>query len=153
MADFPDINYNQDYSFSFRPDVLRTEFSTKNTRQRLLFDNPDDLINIKIRANSADLATFEEFVLNTLDNGADTFNGPYYASDAEKTGTLEIVNGEYEVSYVQPDWWEIKYTAALKDRDLTDEENIYEMVQDQGGFDTYYDLIQATEDAINFNNL
>lgn len=153
MADFPDLEYNQDYSFQFSPTMVRTEFSSKNTRQRLLYGNPDDLFKVKIRGDSTDLGSFETFVLTTLNNGADTYNGPYYVDDIERTGTLEILNGDYEVKYIHSDYWEMSYTFSLKDRDLTDMQNIYEMVNDQGGFNEYYDLIQATEDAVNFNNL
>lgn len=153
MADFPDLKYQEGYSFEFSPDVVRTKYSSLNTRQRLMFGNSDDIFSVKIQADNADLATFEAFVIDTLDNGADTYTGPYYTSDSESTGTLEVLNGKYSVSYLQPDLWDITYKLSVKDRDLSDEQNIYEMVNDQGGFSEYYDLIQATENAINFNNL
>lgn len=154
MADFPAFCYQQSgYGYSFSPVSVRTIFNSNNTRQRSLFGGEDDIFTVKLRLDSDELATFESFVSDTLNNGADTFTGPFYVSDVEEFGTMEIVGGNYSVAYLTVDYWEVSYSFALKDRDLTDAGNLYELVLALSGFDQLDALILATENAINYNYL
>ena len=154
MADFPDLCYSESgYGWQVTPTVTRTEFSSKNTRQRMIIKNRDDLFSVTLKLTNDQLSVFETFVLITLNNGADTFTGPYWVSDVEKSGTLEIENGQYSVSYLTPNYWEVSYNVYVKDRDLTDEGEIYDLVNGMSGFSSMYDIIQATEDAVNNNSL
>ena len=154
MADFPDLCYSESgYGWQVKPMVARTEFSSRNTRQRMIMKDRDDLFSVTLKLTNDQLSVFETFVLITLNNGADTFTGPYWVSDVEKSGTLEIENGQYTVSYLAPDYWEVSYNVYVKDRSLTDEESIYDLVNAMSGFSNMYDIIQATENAVNNNSL
>ena len=154
MATFPDLNYSQSgYKWSVEPIVRRTEFASRNTRQRLLMKTRDDLFSVTLKLTSDDLSVFETFVLITLNNGADEFTGPYWVNDVQKTGTLQIVDGKYEVTYLAPDYWQVSYDFYVKDRDMTDEEAIYDLVNGLTTFANLYDIIAATEQAVNYNEL
>lgn len=154
MATFPDLCYSRSgYGYKVSPLVVRTEYASSNTRQRLMRDSRDDAFTVSLRASGAELAEFETFVLDTLNNGADTFDGPYYTSDAESTGTLEISNGEYAVDYLAPDIFDISYIFEVKDRSLEDEQAIYELVNGFGGFDGLIELFDQLAITVNENTL
>lgn len=154
MPDFPDFEYQESgYSFESVTDTVLTEYVSRNTRVRRYLDNRDFNFNVSHQFTDAQFKEFKEFVLNDLSNGADTYTGPYFVSDVEKSGTLQIVNGEYSADYLTSNLWRVSYVFQLKDRDYTDEESIYDFINDFGGFDGLYELIKATEDAVNFNNL
>lgn len=156
MATWPSsLTFSEDdYGWSSSPDTLRSEYASNNTRQRKLRKKRDDLFTVSLRLDDTELGTFETFVLTTINNGADTFTGPYFVNDSgEYTGTLEILNGVYDVKYEANDQWFVSFQFEVKDRDLTEEQNIYEVVNALSGFTGLYDLIAATEDAVNNNNL
>lgn len=155
MATWPiELEYSEDgYSWEVTPDVTRTQYASNNTRQRKLRKNRDDTFTVSMRLDETELATFEEFVLTTLNNGADEYTGPYYTSDVLYTGTLQIVNGEYSVTYLTADYWQVSFKFEVKDRSMTEEAAAYALVNSYSGFAGLYDIIQATEDAVNNNNL
>lgn len=152
MATFPNLCY---YSIGFgvQPEVIRTQYSSSNTRQRYMWKKRDDVFNVTLRLDTTDFTTLDNFIINDLNNGADTFTGPYYDSDVEKTGTLEIINGSYSANLLQPDLWEVSYSFEVKDRDMTDAEAVYGMITDNGGFDGLGDIFNALAIAVNENNL
>lgn len=154
MATWPSsLTYSEDgYGWKVQPDVTRVEYSSRNTRQRRLGKNRDDVFSISVRTNDAGLVTFETFIVDT-NNGADEYTGPYFVNDVEYTGTLQILNGQYSVRYVSDDHWVIEFEAQLKNRSMTEESNIYALVNSYSGFTGLYDIMQATEDAVNNNNL
>lgn len=155
MATWPStLEYQTDgHGWTNEPVVQRTEFSSGNTRQRLVMLNRDDLFTATLQCDETQLAVFETFVLDTLNNGADTYTGPYYVSDTEYTGTIEIVDGQYSVEYLAEDLWSVQFSFYVKERDLTNEELLYELVNELSGFNGLYELIPVTEDAVNNNNL
>ena len=155
MATWPStLKYQEEgYGWSTEPQVTRTVFSSGNTRQRYMMKNRDDLFTVNVQADETQLAAFETFVLDTLNNGADTYTGPYYVSDVEYTGTLEIVDGAYEVQYLTANLWNISFSFYVKERDMTEEESLYDLVQETSGFNGLCELMPATEDAVNNNNL
>jgi len=154
MSTFPAIDYSfEGYGYTVTPDVKRTEYASRNSRQRLMRYQRDDLFTVTLRLDDADLDLLDTFVLTTINNGADTFTGPYFTSDVEYTGTLEIVDGKYEVRYLQNDFWSVSYSFYVKDRDLTEEQNIYESVIEYAGFDGMKAALDALEDCVNNNNL
>lgn len=153
MAAFPDLKYTEGYSYEYAPQVVRTPYATQNSRQRVLVGTPNDLVSVKLRLDNAELATLETFILDTINNGADEFDGPYYVSDAVKTGTLQIVDGEYSTGYLADDYWEVSYSFEVKNRDLTDEQNLYEVVNENGGFVGLVAIFDALENMVNNNEL
>ena len=155
MPTFPStLEYSeQGYSYTVAPDVLRTVFSTRNTRQRLLRTQRDDLFNVSIRTDNAGLAVFEAFVTDDIDNGADQFDGTYYVSDVEDTGTLEIVEGRYTVTYLADDQWDINYQFEVKGHDITWQTTLYDTVIEYGSFSLMGDILDALEDCVNNNDL
>jgi hypothetical protein len=154
MATFPSLNYTlEGYSYEVAPQVTRTQFYTGNSRQRRVFKKRDDTFNIRMVLSDAELVTFESFVNTDLDNGSLTYTAPYYTSDVEYTGTMELVDGTYQADLVPPSSWAVSFSAELKDRDLTAEETIYDNIIAAGGFDEYWSLLDALENMVNNNNL
>lgn len=147
------LKYADQYSYSVEPDVIRSEFSTKNTRQRKLSAKRDDMFSIRFDVNDSQLQAWEEFVEADLSNGADLFTAPFYTSDVESTGNFYLVDGRYNVSAVAKNSWNIECNFELKGRTLTEEETIYNVIEEYGSFDTAYNIFDALEDMINNNNL
>ena len=148
---FPDLCYSS-ISYTINPEIKRTVYHSRNTRQRYLRAKRDDRYRINIQLDTDDLNLFEAFVVDEINNGADEFQGPYY-DGLDRTGTLQILNGQYEINYLAKDWWNLSYSFEIKDRDLTDAENIYNFVNDYGGFDGLSVLFDALEQLVNFNEL
>lgn len=154
MADFPNFDFLVDgYRFEVNPDNEQTEFYSLNTRLRAMRKNRDTPFSVSMHLTNAELSTFETFVSDTISNGADSFTVNYWEHDSESTGTGRIVDGNYNVQYLGPDNWKVSFTLEILDRDLTDHEAIYDLVNAASGFETLYDLMLATEDAVNNNNL
>lgn len=147
------VKYSDQYSYSVEPDVVRSEFSTKNTRQRKLSIKRDDVFTIRFDLNNSQLQDWEEFVEDDLSNGADLFTAPFYTSDVESTGSFYLVDGRYDVQHVANGSWNVTCQLELKGRTLTEEQNIYEVVEDYGTFDTVFNILEALEDMVNNNNL
>lgn len=148
---FPDLCYSS-ISYSVSPEIERTTYSTQNTRQRFLRKKRDDRYSVSVELDSSDLSLFESFVTTEIENGALSFSGPYY-DGSERIGNLEIVDGVYDVSYSAPDWWRLSYSFDVKDRDMTDALNIYEIVNEYLGFNETYDAFNALENLVNNNEL
>lgn len=152
MADFPDIEYTLQ-NYTVEPMVRNTVYSSNNTRQRKMMTKRDDIFEISMRLDETELAVFETFALTTINGGEDTFNFDYYVGDVAQVGTGLLVNGEYQVSYVSNNNWDITCQIELKDRDLSQEEGIYNLINGLSGFETAYSLFDALEDMINNNTL
>ena len=147
-----ELKYDEEgYSWTANPGVSRAAFHSNNTRQRLVSNKRDDVFSVTVQTDSAGLLVFENFVKDDLNNGADTYDGPYYVSDVEKTGTLRIIEGTYQVNMQAVDIWTISFQFEVVGRDFTDEEAIVTFVNDLEGFPT--DLMVATEDAVNNNTI
>lgn len=156
MPTFPTFTHAytlEGYSYEVAPEVTRTQYYTGNARQRKHFQKRDDLFTIRLVLSNAELTTFENFVATDLENGSLTFDGPYFTSDIEYTGTLELVNGEYRVAYLTPDYWEVTYQCELKNRSMTNEDGVYSLIEGLGTFDAAYNIFDALEDMVNNNNL
>lgn len=148
------VEYSQEgYGYEIAPAVVRTEFASRNTRQRRLMNKRDDIFTVNFRLTNSELQDWEEFVRDEIAGGGDTFTAPYYTSDVEYTGTFYLVDGLYDVSYVSIGFWNVACKLELKGRALTEEQNIYELIEDIGTFDDAYALFDALEDMINNNNL
>ena len=152
MATFPALCYFT-IGYSVGPEVIRTQTYTASTRQRFMRLKRDDLFNVTLRLDATDFATFDAFIVTDINNGADTFTGPYYDGDVERTGTLEIVDGTYAVNLLQPDLWEVSYSFEVKERDMTEADNTYAIVVEVGGFDEINALFNALEITVNENEL
>lgn len=151
---YPSINFILDgYSCSVNPANVRTVFSSNNTRQRKRVEFRTDLFTVRHILTDADFATFESYISTTLDGGSLTDTMPYYVSDVELTGTGRVINGEYSASIIKPGLWDVSLQIEIEDRDLTEEQNVYETVNALGGFDSTKEWIDALEDMINNNNL
>lgn len=161
---FPDLCYSS-ISYRVQPEIERTVFHSKNTRQRYLRQRHEPRYSVSVQLDSTKLGEFESFVTDEISNGADEFTGPYF-DGLEQSGTLQIVDGKYSVSYLAPNWWNLSYSFDVKDRNMDDAECIYDLVNDHGGFeqlqwmlDTYGGfegvalLFNAIEDCVNNNAL
>ena len=126
--------YDSSYSYDVDPETINTLFASRNTRQRNVGDRRDDIHSVKLRVNNADLQVFENFVINTLNNGADEYTGPYFVGGTERTGTLQIINGEYQVRYLTDDFWEVNFNFLVKNRSMTFEDSTRAAVIVNGGF-------------------
>lgn len=150
---FPDIDFTlEGYSWQVSPNVVRTEFSSKNTRQRKMFENRNDIFSARHIITDNELLTFEAYVNDTLNNGAGTDTFTYYTSDVSQTGTARIVKGEYNSSLLFAGRWEVTYNFELDNRSLSQEESIYNFVNAQGTIDLS-DWLDALENLVNNNNL
>lgn len=154
MPTFPALSYSEtSYSYDVAPAVYRTEYAGKNTRQRKIYKKRDDIFSVSLRLSSADLLTFENFVKDDINNGGDSFSAPYYTSDVELIGDAYLVNGQYSVNYIAPDVWDVSYSMQVIERDMTDAQNIYEVVEELSGFDNVSAIFDVLENMINNNNL
>lgn len=156
MPTFPtfDRAYAHDgYSYDVGHEVLHTEFFSGNTRQRKLFDNHNDVFSVSLVLSNAELVTFENFVTNDLDYGANTYTGPYFTSDVEYTGTLQMVDGAYDVELMMPNHWKVSFNFEVLDRDMSEEDNIYAAVNSLGTISNMDDVLSALADMVNNNTL
>jgi hypothetical protein len=137
------------YSYSFEPDVLVTEYSTRNRRQRALYTKTETVFNVSERLNLSELANFEHWVNVTLSNGADEFTGSYWDGDIEKTASLRIVDGYYTFEHGSQNDVLVSYQIDLQYRDMTDAGNIYDLATQATFTSEYYNLF---EKMVNLNN-
>ena len=148
------VKYSADqYSYSVTPDIVRSEFSTRNTRQRKRSENRDDIFSVSFDLSNSQLQDWEDFVIDEIDNGGDLFTAPFYTSDVENSGSFYLVGGQYDVSYISNNSWSVQCRLELKDRTLTEEQNIYELIEDYGTFPAMYSVLDALEDMANNSNL
>jgi hypothetical protein len=152
---FPDICPSA-ISYGCSPEVKRTTYYTQNTRQRFLRQKRDDVFSVSYEVADDELGDFETFITAEIDNGASTFTGPYY-DGAEHVGTCEILEGAYSVSYIAQDIWSLSYSFEVKDRDLTDAQNLYELINDladeYSGPEEVFNVFGALAQLVNNNKL
>lgn len=141
------------YSFEVSPDVKRTQFYSGNSRQRYFFQNRNDIFNVNLVLSDSELETFEGFVTTDINYGADQYTGPYFTSDVEQTGTLELINGAYSCELIPPSHWKVGFSFELKNRTLTEENNIYDVVNDLGTISNTELVVDALADMVNNNTL
>ena len=141
------------YSYSFEPEVSRVQFYSGAARQRKRFDKDDYRFSVNILLSDAEMNTFEDFVTVDLKGGENTYTGPYFTGDVEYTGTLEMIDGSYSASLVPPNHWRVSFEFELKDRDFTEEDNIYASVNALGTFENSKNVLDALENMVNNNNL
>jgi hypothetical protein len=143
-------NYQLDsYSYSFEPQKIRNTYTTKNTRQRIRFENPDIIFSVSEKLTQAEFESFETYVNETLNNGADSFSGNYWDGAGETQATISIVNGDYEFTYIAPNLIEVSYQIERKDRDLAYGGALY-LFSEEGIDDAW---VNALEDMVNNNAL
>lgn len=152
---FPDI-CESSISYGSEPAIKRTTFHSKNTRQRLLRQKRDDMFSVSFQVTSTELGEFETFITTEIENGADTFTGPYY-DGMEQTGTLQIIDGQYSISYLSNDYWSLSYQFEVKGRDLSEQQNIYELVNELAdeytGPEEVFSVFDALSQLVNNNKL
>lgn len=152
MPDFPAFSRSyslDDYSYEVSPDVSRTQYFSGNSRQRKLIENRDDVFSVSLFLSDSELSEFESFIDIDLDGGALTFSGPYYTMSSEQIGELQIINGAYSAENIQNQVWQVSYQFRIFDRDLTAEQSIYDIVSDQGSFDSAKNIFDALADLAN----
>lgn len=151
---FPTVNFTlQGYSWEFDPAYIRSEYSSGNTRQRKLMRKNNDIFTCRHVFTDAQTLVMENYINTTLDRGSLTDTMPYYASDVELTGTGQIVEGNYNIASIHKNLWEFIYNMEIIDRDLTTEEGVYNLINGVSGFEAAYNLFDALEDMVNYNNL
>lgn len=156
MPTFPTFNraYTlKDYSYEVNPDVTQTTYYSGNTRQRKHLSKNDDRFSVNLFLSDSELEAFESFVQSDIGYGADTFDGPYYTGGSEITGTLQIIEGSFSVENIQNQIWSVSYQFDVKDRGMTEEDSVYEVVTDLGSFSNTEDVLDALADMVNNNTL
>ena len=156
MPTFPTFTRSytlEGYSFDISHDLDRTVFYTGNTRQRKRWTKRDDLFNVRLVLSDSEFETFESFVENDLDFGSATYTGPYFTSDVEYTGTLQIVDGTYNAQLIPPSSWAVAFQFEVKNRSMVEEDTIYSTVIGLGTIAETDALLDALEDMVNNNNL
>lgn len=138
------------YTYTFGPDVNVSEYSDRNIRQRAKWDNRDTIFNVAELLTETTLGDFEYWVNETLNGGVDSYTGAYWDADVQKSATMEIVGGLYSFQYNSPNDIQVSYQIEVRDRDLTDAQNLYEYAE--GGGDLSPTFAQAIEDAVNNND-
>ena len=138
------------YSYSFEPEVLVTEFSTRNRRQRSLYQKRNTVFNVSEKLNITQLAEFEEWINVTLRNGADSFIGSYWDGDVERTGTLNIIDGYYTFDHQSSKDITVSYQIETQNRDMTQAAAIYQLYL--GGAPFYEQYYNVFERMVNLNN-
>lgn len=128
-----EIKYNS-YQSSHDADTIKTVFATGNSRVRKVIDKNDETVSVTAMTDANGLHAFNIFYYQELSNGADTFQGPYHVGIDKKTGTLQIVDGTYSVRRLSGDVYELSFSFRIVDRDMTDEDAIYDAVILNGGF-------------------
>ena len=153
---FPSDMCESSISYESSQEIKRTVYHSKNTRQRFLRQNRNDNFSVSYQVSSSKLSEFESFIVDDISLGADTFQGPYF-DGVEQTGTLEIINGRYNVRYVAQDLWDLSYSFQVKDRDFTEAQTLYEMINDLadeiGDPEDVFDLFNALSSLVNNNKL
>lgn len=137
------------YSYAPQYEVNSYTFHSKNTRRRKTHTDNDVVFNVGLVLSNAEFETFESYVQNDLSFGADDFTGPYFTSDVKYTGTLHIINGEYEAELVSPNYWRVSYQFLLRDRDMTQEEAIYDDIIALGTFANARNVINLLAELVN----
>lgn len=137
------------YSYEVTPDVRRTQFYTGNSRQRYYYQNRNDIFNVRHVFSDSELATFESFVTDDLEGGSLQYTGPYFTSNAEYTGTLEMIDGAYTCELIPPNSWAVTYSFELKNRTLTEEANIYAVVNDLGTISNTELIVDLLAELVN----
>jgi hypothetical protein len=137
------------YSYSFEPEKIRNTYTTKNTRQRIRFENPDVIFNVSEKLTQSEFELFETYVNETLNNGADSFSGNYWDGAGETQTTISIVNGDYQFTYISPNLIEVSYQIERKNRDLAYGGTLY--LFGELGIDDAW--VNALEDTVNNNAL
>jgi len=139
------VSYRIDsYSFSVNHSVSRTEYHSNNTRQRKRYENRNDIFSVSLMLNDEDLNEFEFDFQIKHDYGGNTFQAQYWVSDVPKTGTALLVSGSYQATLLADDIWNLSYTLEIIDRDMTDQQNVYEVVSTYTDFDAFASVINAT---------
>lgn len=141
------------YGWSVTPDVVTSVSLTGLSRSRPLRIRRDDVFTINMRLTASELETFEDFVKGDLENGTLYYDAPIYTSDVPQTVSLRIINGEYSVTHLHTNYYEVNMNVELSERLLSQEQLLYEIVIEHGGFEQFWGIIEATEDAVNANNL
>jgi hypothetical protein len=128
-----EIKYNS-YQSSHLSDTIKTNFGTGNSRVRKIIDRNEDTVSVTSLVDADGLNAFNIFYYQELNNGEEEFQGPYHVGIDQKTGTLQIVDGTYSVRRLSGDIYEISYSFRIIDRDMTDEDAVYDAVILNGGF-------------------
>lgn len=127
----------ENYSYSFDPVTLSSEYATKNYRQRALYVNPDTIFNVTESLTASEFASFQAFV-DGLDYGANSFTANYFDGGLERTATGYIVRGEYSYVYNSPNEIEVSYQLEIRNRDLTSGQTLYDIFVAGVPFDSDY---------------
>jgi len=97
--------------------------------QRRAFDRRNDIMDATLSLTAAEFATFETFVQTTLNQGSDQFTGPYYDGAGYRTGTVQLVGGNYA-----PVWngshFDVSAQLQVFDRRDPDSNDLFELLFD-----------------------
>jgi hypothetical protein len=141
-----ELEYAQNQNYNSEPPVLQTESVNNSRRQRLKHKDRDDVFNVKLDVNNAQLATFKAFVKANPDK----FIGPYFDSDYEQSATLRIIDSKYEYTLTSNNFWEVTFRLEVIDRNHEIGEDIFDLAVSMGAaFTDMGELSMALAIAVN----
>jgi hypothetical protein len=114
MASWPNVLplWRIEYSNSYYNAVARTALTGKKT-QRQVTQRASEIVNVTLTLYGAELAVFEYFVQNVLNQGQDFFTGSYIADGEVKTGSIRLVGGRYTVSAITGRDWQVSTSIEV----------------------------------------
>lgn len=129
---FPNINYHT-YAGTHSSDNNLTRQTSGVSRVRPITGRSEDFVDVTLILTASELGLFRVFFVDEINNGADTFFGPYWVGGVEKTGTLQIIGG-YNSTPLGGGNFQVSYSFRIVNRDLSSENSVYDAVIANGGF-------------------
>lgn len=120
--------------------------------QRRAFDHRHDVMQARLELTEAQFATFETFVQDTLNQGADSFTGTVYDGSGSRSSTLQFLDGSYDPVW-DGDFFNINTRLVVFDRKDPAPDLMAAIYDADTDFTRWGDLLAALEDCVNNNNL
>ena len=92
------------YTIKRNTQVIRTDMETGIPRQRRRFTAPLDVIAVTWIFSDSEFTTFENFVNNDINGGADWFDCDLKDGQGVRTMEVRFMGGTYEAKLVGMDW-------------------------------------------------
>ena len=113
--------------------------------QRRAFDKRNDISAVALSLTAAEFAAFETFVQTDLHQGADQFTGPYFDGAGYRTGTIQLVGGNY-TSIWNGSHFDVSAQIQIFNRRDPDTDGLFLMVMGQS-ISTFSDSVVLLMDG------
>jgi len=136
MPDFPFNSQRSSISYSVVPDIVRTRFDSKRSRQRAIRQNRNDIYSISLELTTDEFGQFESFIKDDLSNGQELITNYEITHYAEQFEDCYLVGGRYSATYSHHEnTWNVDYQIKVINKSLDIHQAVYDAVEDAGGFD------------------